>query len=87
MKKTRVSIKPDDPVYAIGIVSKLLGMPEWTLRTLEKKGLVRPRRMNKKIRVYSYKDIQRLEYIQYLMEDKGVNISGIKIIMEMEIKE
>ena len=49
---------------------------------MEKEGLVRPKRMNKKIRFYSMKDVQRLEYIHYLMDEKGVNVSGIKIILE-----
>jgi len=39
-KKKNVKISPSDPVYVIGVVSKLLDMPEWTLRTLEKEGLV-----------------------------------------------
>lgn len=85
MKKAAIKIDPCDPVYVIGIVSKLLGMPEWTLRSLEKEGLVRPKRVNKKIRFYSMRDIQRLEYIHYLMDEKGVNVSGIKMILEMRI--
>jgi MerR family transcriptional regulator/heat shock protein HspR len=84
MKRRRIKISPRDPVYAIGIVSKLLHMPEWTLRTIEKEGLVRPKRMNKKNRVYSMLDIKKLEYIHYLMDEKGVNISGIKIILQIE---
>ncbi len=71
VKKQLVTIRPQDPVYIIGVVSKLLGMPEWTLRTLEKEGLVRPKRLNKKNRVYSMTDIRRLEYIHYLMDEKG----------------
>lgn len=84
MRRMAIRISPKDPVYAIGIVSKLLDMPEWTLRALEREGLIRPKRMNKKNRFYSMKDIQRLEYIHYLMEDKGVNVSGIRIILEMK---
>lgn len=82
MKKAHVKIGPHDPVYAIGIVSRLLDMPEWTLRTLEKEGLIRPKRVNKKVRFYSMADIKRLEYIRYLMDEKGVNVSGIRIILE-----
>jgi DNA-binding transcriptional MerR regulator len=84
MRRIAIRISPQDPVYAIGIVSKLLDMPEWTLRALEKGGLIRPKRMNKKNRFYSMKDIERLEYIHYLMEEKGVNVSGIRIILEMK---
>jgi DNA-binding transcriptional MerR regulator len=82
--KTKVRISETDAVYAIGIVSQLLQMPEWTLRALEKEGLVAPKRKFKKIRFYSMKDIKKLEYIHYLMEEKGVNISGVKVILEME---
>ncbi|MFA5038922.1 MAG: MerR family transcriptional regulator [Candidatus Omnitrophota bacterium] len=81
--KRKVTITETDAVYAIGIVSQLLRMPEWTLRALEKEGLIRPKRKFKKIRFYSMKDIRRLEYIHYLMDEKGVNIRGIKIILEM----
>ena len=42
MKKKGIKIAPNDPVYAIGIVSKLLHMPEWTLRQLGKRGARAP---------------------------------------------
>jgi MerR family transcriptional regulator/heat shock protein HspR len=79
-----IHISPDEPVYIISVVSKLLDMPVWTLRRLEKIGVVRPKRVGKKSRLYSLKDVKRLEYVHYLMEDKGVNIQGIKIILEKE---
>ncbi|PIY82395.1 MAG: hypothetical protein COX96_04500 [Candidatus Omnitrophica bacterium CG_4_10_14_0_2_um_filter_44_9] len=82
-KKVSVRISPSDPVYVISVVSKLLDMPEWTLRTLEKEGLINPKRVNKKIRFYSMRDIRKLEYIHYLMDEKGVNVSGIKVIFSM----
>ena len=84
MKKKRITISRSDAVYAIGIVSKLLDIPEWTLRNIEKEGLIQPKRMNKKIRFYSMEDMEKLEYIHFLMYEKGVNISGIKIIMERD---
>jgi len=79
-----IEISANDPVYAIGIVSKLLGVPEWTLRALEREGLISPRRLNRKIRVYSLKQMRKIEHICYLMEKKRVNISGIKVILQME---
>ncbi len=79
-----IQISLDDPVYAIGIVSKLLGVPEWTLRALEKEGLIRPQRLNRKVRVYSLKQMRKIERICYLMEEKGVNICGVKVILQME---
>ncbi len=79
-----IYISPDEPVYVISVVSKLVDLPIWTLRQLDKAGLVCPKRIGKKSRLYSLKDIKKLEYIHYLMEDKRVNISGIRIILELE---
>jgi len=82
-----VYISPDEPVYVISVVSKLVDLPVWTLRQLDKQGIVKPKRIGRKSRLYSLKDVKRLEYIHYLMEDKHVNIHGIKIILEKEISE
>ena len=82
-----IHISPDEPVYVISVVSKLVGLPVWTLRQLDKGGVVCPKRIGKKSRLYSLKDVKRLEYVHYLMEEKGVNVRGIKMIIEMESKE
>lgn len=82
-----IHISPDEPVYVISVVSKLVELPVWTLRQLDKAGIVRPKRIGKKSRLYSLKDIRKLEYVHYLMEEKGVNIRGIKIILEIETKK
>lgn len=82
-----IKISPDEPVYIISVVSKLVELPVWTLRALDKAGVVKPKRAGKKSRLYSLKDIRKLEYIHYLMEEKGVNIQGIKMILELEHTE
>jgi len=82
-----IFISPDEPVYVISVVSKLVEIPVWTLRQLDKAGVVCPKRIGKKSRLYSLKDVKRLEYIHYLMTDKHVNIHGIKIIIEKETEE
>ena len=81
-----IYISPDEPVYVISVASKLVDLPVWTLRQLDKAGIVCPKRIGKKSRLYSLKDIKKLEYIHYLMEEKRVNVHGIKIIIEMEGK-
>lgn len=81
-----IHISPDEPVYIISVVSKLVDLPIWTLRQLDKAGIVKPKRAGKKSRLYSLKDIRRLEYVHYLMEEKNVNIHGIKIILQIETK-
>jgi len=82
-----IKISPDEPVYIISVVSKLVELPVWTLRALDKAGVVKPKGAGKKSRLYSLKDIRKLEYIHYLMEEKGVNIKGIKMILELEHTE
>jgi MerR family transcriptional regulator/heat shock protein HspR len=82
MPQFDIYISPDEPVYVISVVSKLLDMPVWTLRQLDKVGIVCPKRIGKKSRLYSLKDVKKLEYVHYLMEDKRVNIHGIKIILK-----
>lgn len=79
-----IKISQDEPVYVISIVSKLVDLPVWTLRQLDKAGVVSPKRIGRKSRFYSLKDIRRLEYVHYLMEEKRVNIHGIKMIIEKE---
>lgn len=79
-----INISPDEPVYVISVVSKLVDLPIWTLRQLDKNGIVCPERIGKKSRLYSLKDVRRLEYVHYLMEEKQVNIRGIKVILEIE---
>ena len=81
-----IHISPDEPVYVISVASKLVDLPVWTLRQLDKAGIVCPKRIGKKSRLYSLKDIKRLEYVHYLMEDKHVNVHGVKMIIEMEIE-
>jgi MerR family transcriptional regulator/heat shock protein HspR len=82
-----IYISPDEPVYVISVVSKLVDLPIWTLRQLDKAGVVRPKRIGKKSRLYSLKEVKRLEYVHYLMDEKHVNIHGIKIILQTEVSE
>jgi len=83
-QKFDVEIKPDAPLFVIGIVSVMTGVPVWTLRRLDDMGVVSPERINKKIRCYSHRQIKKIVYIQHLMEERHVNMSGIKVILEIE---
>ena len=82
-----VDIKPEDPLFVISIVSKMIGMPVWTLRKLDEMGVIKPKRIGKKTRCYSKTQIQKLTYVHYLMENKHVNISAVKYVLEMEFNE
>lgn len=60
-----------------------------TLRYYERAGLVQPSRSRGNIRLYSQRDIERLRLIQRLMDDLGVNLAGVEVILNMteRIKE
>ena len=83
MNEFEVKIDPQEPIYIISVVSELVGIPIWTLRKLDEMGVVCPKRLCKKTRCYSHKQIKKLSYVSYLMSERGVNISGIKIILEL----
>ena len=73
----------DIPVFAIGTVAKLVGVHEQTLRLYEKEGLIKPHRGKGGRRMYSQRDLQRIQYICYLTQERKVNIQGVKVILEL----
>jgi len=80
-------INNDAPIFVISVVSELVHIPIWTLRRLDEMGVVRAKRLGKKTRCYTKKQVGKLNYICHLMQEKGVNIQGIKVILEIEAKE
>jgi MerR family transcriptional regulator/heat shock protein HspR len=73
-----------EPCYVISIVAKTLGVHAQTLRYYEKVGLVAPSRSRGRIRLYSNKDIERLRLARTLMDDLGVNVAGVDIILRLK---
>jgi MerR family transcriptional regulator/heat shock protein HspR len=78
-----VEIEPDEPVYPINVVCKLLDMHYWTVHEIIEEGILKPKKVGKRKKLLSQNDIKYLKYIKYLLEDRGVNIKGIKVIFEM----
>src|ERR1700747_1858109 len=70
------------PVYVISVAAELSGMHPQTLREYERRGLVSPGRSGGGGRRYSMRDILALREIQRLSQEEGVNLSGIKLILE-----
>ena len=77
----------DEPVYVISVAAKLAGLPAWTLRVLDREGIVRPQRTAKDRRLYSNRDIALLARVRYLTEQRGVNMNGVRLILEMEARD
>jgi MerR family transcriptional regulator/heat shock protein HspR len=72
----------DEPCYVISIVAKLVDLHPQTLRRYEEKGLIRPARASGR-RLYSLRDIERLRKINRLVNDLGVNLAGVEVILNM----
>ena len=77
-------IDSDAPVFVISVAAQLAGMHPQTLRTYDRMGLVVPRRLAKRGRRYSARDIARLRLVQRLSQDEGVNLEGIRRILTMQ---
>jgi MerR family transcriptional regulator/heat shock protein HspR len=71
-------------VYVISIAAQLAGMHPQTLRTYDRLGLVSPGRTAGRGRRYSERDVALLREVQRLSQDEGINLAGIKRIIELE---
>jgi MerR family transcriptional regulator, heat shock protein HspR len=76
--------KSDDArTFLISVAAELAGMHAQTLRTYDRLGLVTPRRTRGGGRRYSQHDVDLLREVQRLSQDEGVNLAGIKRIIEL----
>src|SRR5437868_10240486 len=81
----RVSIRGDlqRPRYFISIAAELASVHPRTLRIYEEEGLLCPQRRNN-LRLYSEADIRRVRIIRFLTRRQGVNLAGVKVILQLE---
>ncbi len=73
----------NQPVYMIGVAAELCGVHPQTLRQYERLGLVIPSRAGAKNRLYSELDIRRVQRIQRLTQEMGVNLAGVELILRL----
>jgi len=78
------AVPEDAPVFVISIAAQLAGMHPQTLRQYDRAGLVTPGRTPGGGRRYSPRDVALLREVQRLSQDEGVNLAGIKRIIELE---
>jgi MerR family transcriptional regulator/heat shock protein HspR len=74
----------DSPIFVISVAAELAGLHAQTLRSYDRLGLVSPGRAAGGGRRYSPRDIALLREVQRLSQDEGVNLAGIKRIIELE---
>ncbi|MEV5298958.1 MULTISPECIES: heat shock protein transcriptional repressor HspR [Amycolatopsis methanolica group] len=74
----------ETPVFVISVAAQLSGLHAQTLRSYDRMGLVSPGRTAGGGRRYSMRDIALLREVQRLSQEEGVNLAGIKRIIELE---
>ena len=74
----------DSPIFVISVAAELAGLHAQTLRGYDRLGLVSPGRSAGGGRRYSARDIALLREVQRLSQDEGVNLAGVKRIIELE---
>ena len=72
-----------EPCFVISIAARMVGVHAQTLRYYERAGMVDPRRTSGNQRLYSTRDVTRLRQIKTLVDDLGVNLAGVEIILRL----
>ena len=80
----RAALDDDTPVFVISVAAELAGMHPQTLRQYDRLGLVTPGRSGGGGRRYSTRDVALLREVQRLSQEEGVNLAGIKRVIELE---
>ncbi len=75
--------KRDEPRYIISIAAKMVGVETYTLRYYERLGIVEPSRSRGNIRLYSESEVELLRHVKSLLEDLGVNLAGVEVILRL----
>ena len=82
--ESREVIEETRGVFMISVAAELAGMHPQTLRMYEARGLISPQRSPKNTRLYSRADVERLQRIQKLTTEQGLNLAGVVAMLEME---
>ncbi len=83
-RRNPYELTDESPVYVISVAAQLSGLHPQTLRQYDRLGLVSPDRTAGRGRRYSARDIELLRQVQQLSQDEGINLAGIKRIIELE---
>jgi MerR family transcriptional regulator/heat shock protein HspR len=72
-----------EPRYVISVAARMLNVQTHTLRYYEKIGIISPHRSRGNIRLYSDRDIALLQRVKTLVDDMGINLPGVEVILRM----
>ena len=73
----------DEPRYVISVAARIIGTETYTLRYYERIGLIEPKRSQGNIRLYSDRDIDLLRRVKTLVDDMGINLAGVEVILRL----
>jgi MerR family transcriptional regulator, heat shock protein HspR len=76
----------NEPLFVISVAARLVQMHPQTLRKYEREGLIVPSRTSGNLRLYSDRDIELLRQVKYLVEDRGLNLAGVQLALELTTK-
>ena len=79
----QIALDNDEPYYVISVVARMLQVHTQTLRYYEREGLLEPARSKGNIRLYSRSDIDKLRRIKTLIDDLGINLAGVQVVLHM----
>ena len=82
-ERRRDEMPDNEPCYVISVAARMVGLHAQSLRNYERIGLIRPGRSRGRVRLSSDADIQHVRNIQRLVQDLGVNLAGVEVIMNM----
>lgn len=72
-----------EPRYVISVAARMLDVQTYTLRYYEKVGVIQPRRSQGNVRLYSDYDIALLKRVKSLVDDMGINLPGVEVVLHM----
>ena len=78
-----MTLPESEPCYVISVAAQMAGIEAHTLRYYERVGLIKPYRSKGNRRYYSEADIERLCHIKTLMDDLGLNLAGVEVVLRL----
>jgi MerR family transcriptional regulator/heat shock protein HspR len=72
----------EDAILTISVAAKLLNLHPRTIMLYERTKLFSSQRTNTQRRMFSAQDLDKLQFIKYLTQKKGINLQGVKIVLE-----
>lgn len=83
MQQDELMLDHNEPVFIISVAARMLGVQTQTLRYYERLGLIEPARTGGNQRVFSRADIERVRRIRGFMDNLGVNLAGVEVILRL----